>query len=179
MADTENDEARKALTRQKRYRLMWMDTRYEPGTVRAVAYDTEGRVAAETEVQTAGKPYALRLTPEEGTTLHAGSEDLCFVRVEVVDKQGRLCPNAAHEITFEVQGASARFRAAANGDATCLHQFHKPVMPAFSGQLTAIVEATEKSGEAKLVAKAKSLKSAKIAIKTVGLMHNAQCTMHN
>ena len=41
--ETENDEARRALARQKRYRLMWMDTRYEPGEVKAVAYDESAR----------------------------------------------------------------------------------------------------------------------------------------
>ena len=33
------------LKRQTRYRLMWMETVYEPGTVRVVAYDKETRTA--------------------------------------------------------------------------------------------------------------------------------------
>ena len=31
--------------RQQRYRLMWMDTKYEPGTVKVVAYDKDGHLA--------------------------------------------------------------------------------------------------------------------------------------
>ena len=34
-------------TYQNRYRLMWMDTRYEPGEVKVVAYDAAGNKAAE------------------------------------------------------------------------------------------------------------------------------------
>lgn len=33
------ETAQKNFERQKRYRLMWMDTRYEPGTIKVVAYD--------------------------------------------------------------------------------------------------------------------------------------------
>ena len=42
--------------RQKRYRLMWMDTKYEPGTVKVVAYNEKGDAVAEKEIHTAGKP---------------------------------------------------------------------------------------------------------------------------
>ncbi len=42
-----SSEAQKGLERQKRYRLMWMDTRYEPGTVKVVAYDNNGIAVAE------------------------------------------------------------------------------------------------------------------------------------
>ena len=35
--------------RQKRYRLMWMDTKYEPGTVKVVAYNEKGDAVAEKE----------------------------------------------------------------------------------------------------------------------------------
>jgi beta-galactosidase len=42
-------EAQKSFERQKRYRLMWMDTKYEPGTVKVVAYDEDGNAVAEKE----------------------------------------------------------------------------------------------------------------------------------
>ena len=58
------DAAQKSFERQKRYRLMWMDTRYEPGTVKVVAYDNEGKAVAEKEVHTAGKPHHLVLTAD-------------------------------------------------------------------------------------------------------------------
>jgi beta-galactosidase len=31
--------------------LMWMDVKYEPGTVKVVAYDTNGKVAEEKEIK--------------------------------------------------------------------------------------------------------------------------------
>ena len=36
---------------------MWMDTKYEPGEVKVVAYDKNGKAVAEKVVRTAGKPH--------------------------------------------------------------------------------------------------------------------------
>lgn len=159
---TIENSKQEGLERQRRYRLMWMDTRYEPGTVKVVAYDKDGNVAATKEMSTVGKPYALKLTLENDN-IRADGEDLAFVRVQVVDKNGNLCPDANQDISFTVSGAGT-YRASANGDPTCIVPFHTPKMPAFSGQLTTIVQAGKKTGVATLTAKAKGLKSASIKI---------------
>ena len=44
-------------TPQNRYRLMWMDVKYEPGTVKVVAFDSNGKIAAESEI----KPLEIRI----------------------------------------------------------------------------------------------------------------------
>ncbi|NOR34517.1 MAG: DUF4982 domain-containing protein [Bacteroidales bacterium] len=51
-------------TKQSRYRLMWMDVKYEPGTIKVVAYDNNGQAAAEKQIVTTGKPYRIILTPD-------------------------------------------------------------------------------------------------------------------
>lgn len=89
--------------RQKRYRLMWMDTKYEPGTVKVIAYDKDGNAVAEKEMKTAGKPYRIELTADRDKIM-ADGKDLSFVTVKIVDKDGNLCPTAANEITFKVKG---------------------------------------------------------------------------
>ena len=80
-----------------------------------------------------------------------------------VDKDGNLCPSDNRLVSFSVKGAG-RYRAAANGDATSLDLFHLPKMPAFSGQLTAIVQSTEQSGEIVFEAKAKGLQTGTILL---------------
>lgn len=147
----------------KRYRLMWYNTTYEPGELRVVAYDKDGNKAEEKSLHTAGKPHHLELVSRH-TELQADGKDLAYVTVRVVDKDGNLCPTDGREVKFKVKGAG-KFRAAANGDATCLNQFHLPQMPAFSGQLTAIVQAGESVGEIVLTATAKGVKSGKITIR--------------
>ena len=157
-------EAEKNFVRQQRYRLMWMDTRYEPGEVEVVAYDKEGNAVARRVMRTAGKPYRIVLEADR-STIKADGKDLSFITVKVVDKDGNLCPNAQHLVKYSVKGAGS-YRAGANGDPTSLELFHKPQMKLFNGMMTAIVQSSEKAGEITLTATAKGLKSAKIVVKT-------------
>ena len=112
--------------RQKRYRLMWMDTKYEPGTVKVVAYNEKGEAVAEKEIHTAGKPDHIELVADRNE-IKADGKDLSFVTVRVVDKEGNLCPDAQHLIKYSVKGAGT-YRAGANGDPTSLELFHVTVL---------------------------------------------------
>ena len=162
IADTENDESRKAFTRQKRYRLMWMNTVYEPGEVKVIAYDAQGKPAATQILRTAGKPHHLELTTDR-ETIKADGKDIAFVTVRVVDKDGNLIPDDARLLNFSVRGAGS-FRAAASGNPASLDAFHLPRHHAFSGQLVALLQAGEQRGTAELTVTAKGLPAAKIRI---------------
>lgn len=149
-------------SRMNRYRLMWNEVKYEPGEVKVIAYDANGKKVGEEKVVTAGKPYALRLKSAM-PQLSADGEDLAYITVEAVDKAGNPVPYANEMVHFKVNGAG-RYRAAANGDPTSLDLFHLPQMPLFSGACTAIIQAGENPGTVTLTATAKGLKSAKITI---------------
>ena len=155
-------QGKDSLALQRRYRLMWMDVPYEPGELKVVAYDASGKPAEEKIVRTAGKPHHLELVADR-TRLAADGKDLAYITVRVVDKDGNLCQSDNRLVSFSVKGAG-RYRAAANGDATSLDLFHLPKMPAFSGQLTAIVQSTEQSGEIVFEAKAKGLQTGTILL---------------
>ena len=159
---TENEESFKNFTRQKRYRLMWMDTKYEPGEVKVVAYNDAGEVAEEKVIRTAGKPHHLELVADR-TTLTADGRDIAFVTVRVVDKEGNLIPDDARLLNFRVTGA-ATFRAAASGNPASLDAFHLPRHHAFSGQLVTLVQSSEQSGEAVLHVSAKGLPTATLRL---------------
>lgn len=148
--------------RQQRYRLMWMDTVYEPGTVKVVAYDTEGNAVAEKEMHTAGKPYAIVLEADR-SQIKADGKDLSFVTVKVVDKNGNLCPMADNQIQFKVKGAGT-YCAGANGNPVSLESFQNPQMKVFNGMMTAIVAPTEEPGTITIEATSKGLKKATITI---------------
>lgn len=151
-----------SLALLRRFRLMWMDAIYEPGELRVVAYDADGKPAVEQTVRTAGKPYALKLEPSVDSLTPDG-EDLCYVTVSVVDRNGNICPSDDRLVKFKVDGA-ARYRAAANGDATSLDLFHLPQMHMFNGRCTAIIQSADTSGSATLTASAPGLKSARIIL---------------
>ena len=160
--DTENEDSQKAFTRQKRYRLMWMDTKYEPGEVKVVAYDEAGKAVATQTVRTAGRAHHLELSADR-TTISPDGKDISFVTVRVVDKDGNLVPDDGRLLNFKVTGAGS-FRAAASGNPASLDAFHLPRHHAFSGQLVALVQSAEHAGEAVLTVSAKGLPSASIRI---------------
>ena len=157
------EAAQKSFERQKRYRLMWMDTKYEPGTVKVVAYNENGKAVDEAEIHTAGKPHHIVLTADRDQ-LQADGKDLSFINVKIVDKDGNFCPNETRQIKFKVKGAGT-FRAVANGNSVSLESFQEPQMMLFSGQLTAIVQSAEEVGTITFEASAPGVKSAKLTLK--------------
>ena len=161
--NSSSKEARESFKRQRRYRLMWMNTVYEPGEVRVVAYDTQGKAVAEKTIRTAGKPFAIEAIADR-TQLEASGKDLSYITVRVVDKHGTLCPAASNKITVTVKGAGATYRAMANGDPTCLEIFHEPTMSAFGGMLMAIIRSNESAGDAEVTISSKGLKPAVLQI---------------
>ena len=84
-----------------------------------------------------------------------------LIKSTQTDKDGNLVPDAGQLVEFSVKGAGT-YKAAANGDATCLDLFHEPKMHLFNGQLTAIVATTDKPGTFTFTAKAKGVKAASV-----------------
>lgn len=149
----------------ERYRLMWNEVRYEPGEIRVVAYDAEGRQAAEQIIHTAGKAHRLVATPNR-TRLAATGDELLYVTVTVEDRNGNPVPTDTREVSFRVEGAGT-FEATANGDPTCTMPFQEPRMKLFSGAATAIVRSARTSGTMKFTVSAPGVKSATVEIPVV------------
>lgn len=152
-----------AKTVEERYRLMWNDVVYEPGTLKVVAYDAAGNKADSLTVKTAGKPHHLVIEPSFTETLAADGKDIGYYLVKAVDKEGNLCPHFSGQVELEAKGAAC-FKAVANGDATSLELFHLPRMHAFGGQLMMLVQAGSQAGTAQLRAKAKGLRPATLSV---------------
>ena len=146
----------------ERYRLMWDHVIYQPGSLKVVAFDSDGNPVAEKNMYTAGSPYKIVLKSDK-QGLNADGKDLAYVTVSVVDKNGIPCPTATNQLMFEVSGAG-KFRAVCNGDATSLELFHVPTMRMFSGKLVVTVQATDETGKALLTVRGKGLKPANIMI---------------
>jgi beta-galactosidase len=152
-------------TTQNRYRLMWMDVQYEPGTLKVVAFDDKGRPVASREVHTAGKPYQLVLEADRNAVA-ADGEDLAFVTVSVVDEAGRPCPTAVNQLEFTVTGEGI-YKAACNGNPTSLELFHLPTMKLFSGKLVVLLQSTQAAGAMELTVNGQNLQPGTIRIKTI------------
>ena len=143
---------------QNRYRLMWDDVEYEPGTLKVIAFNDDGYPVAEKEVKTAGEPHQIILKPDVNT-IKANGEDIAFVTVSVVDQHGIPCPTATNQLKFKVDGEGS-YRAACNGDPTSLELFHLPTMKLFSGKLVVLLQSTEQPGEINLTVSGENLNPA-------------------
>ena len=141
---------------------MWMDTKYEPGEVKVVAYDKEGRPAAEKIIKTAGKPHHLVAIPHRNI-LTADGDDLCYITIQVADKDGNLVPTDSRRVKYKVAGAGT-FEATANGDPTSLLPFQNKEMDLFSGAATAILRSSNQKGVITFTASAKGVKPATVTI---------------
>ena len=133
--------------RLDRYRLRWNEVKYEPGEVKVVVYDANGQAAGEKFIRTAGKPAALKTDVwTQAPNLKSDGQDLAFVTVSLVDKNGTLIPDATDQLDFEVSGAGT-FKAVCNGDATSLEVFTEPTMKLFAGQLVVVCRAGKQKGQ--------------------------------
>ncbi|HUT63853.1 MAG TPA: DUF4982 domain-containing protein, partial [Anaerolineae bacterium] len=139
-----------------RYRLRWEDVIYEPGTLTAVAYKN-GKKIGETSMSTAGDPAQIKLTPDR-TTIKADGYDLSYILVDIVDKDGTLCPLADNIINFMIEGP-AEISAVGNGNPLSLEPFQANSRKLFYGKAMLILRSIEKqSGEVSITAHAEGLK---------------------
>lgn len=149
------------------FHVMWR-VKFEPGVVKAVSRK-EGKVVAEQEIRTAGEPAQIRLTPDR-STIQADGKDLSFVTVEIVDKDGNLCPNAENDVTFAVEGAGF-IAGVDNGSPISMEKFKDNHRKAFYGKCLVVVQNNGADGNIKLTATAEGLGKTVQGIKTTKTSH--------
>ena len=129
---------------------------YAEGTLRAEAGGMD------TKLQTAGQPASLRLTADK-QRLMADGQDLLFVTIEVVDAQGRLCPNASTQLSLRLSGA-AELLALGNADIKDEDPYFDATHKTWKGRALAVVRAGQKSGRIMLTVEASGLPKSTLRI---------------
>lgn len=157
-----NGESQGVRTKGKDdFHVVWR-VKYEPGVVKVVSRK-DGKAVLEKEIHTAGEPAQIRLTADRNE-IKSDGRDLSFVTVEVLDKDGNLCPNADNQIMFDVQGAGF-IAGVDNGSPVSMEKFKADHRKAFYGKCLVVVQSDGKSGGIKLTATSEGLKTAVTAIK--------------
>lgn len=149
---------RKADSHQ--FHVMWQ-VEFQPGEIKVVARK-DGKDVRSKTVRTAGAPYAIRLTPDRAT-IDSDGKSLCFVTVEVTDKDGNLCPLATNQIFFDIDG-EAVIAGVDNGCQTSLERFKANNRKAFFGKCLVVLQSTKKAGDITLTAKSAGLEKAVLSI---------------
>lgn len=125
----------------------------------------ENGVVKETRIlASASEPVAIRLNAEN-VEMKANGEDLSFVQVEVIDKNGRLCPNASVELEATVSG-QATLAAMGNADIKDTDSYVDNRHKTWKGRALVVVRSTHNKGKAQLVIKAHNIKGSSIVLHT-------------
>ncbi|MBR4272487.1 MAG: DUF4982 domain-containing protein [Bacteroidales bacterium] len=139
----------KKVSRETEFKAVFT-VNYTPGTLRAEAGGKSVTLA------TAGEPAKLRLTTDR-KTIKSGGQDLAFITVEVLDKAGNVCPEAAIPCNVTVAGG-ATLMAAASADLKDTEPYTTPRVTTWKGRAIIVIRSGNKAGTAKV-----SVKGGKLA----------------
>ncbi len=141
--------------------LVW-NVPYTPGTLEAVARNN-GKIVCQDEIQTAGSPVKIVLTPDRNE-ISADGEDLSYVKIEIVDNEGRVCPNADNLVKFRIEGDG--FIAGVDNGNPISHEYFKAgERKAFHGLCLAVIQSKRERGAIRLSTKSEGLQTADVLIK--------------
>lgn len=141
------------------YYCAW-DTMYQPGKIEAVAY-VNGQEVGRYELETAGKPL-LRATAET-CSLRSGSNDLCYVNIELVDENGVLNTASDTDVTVRLEGAGV-LQGSGSGNPKHEENYFDTTHRTFFGRMLAVIRAGDQVGVAKLIASADGMDSVEVQI---------------
>ena len=146
----------KKVSRETQFKAVFT-VNYEPGVLKAVS------TSSTSLLQTAGEPAKLRLTPDK-KIMTADGQDLTFVTIEVVDKDGRVCPDAVIPCEAFVKG-QATLLSFASADLKDTEPYTTPRVKTWKGRALLVVRSTHKKGNTQISIKS-SLPTASLTIKT-------------
>jgi len=150
----------KELCETEALHLLWK-VPYSPGILKAVAKNNGETVCTE-EVQTAGIPAKIMLTPDRAE-ISADGEDLSYVKVEIVDQEGRICPNADNLVKFKIKGGGI-IAGVDNGNPISHEFFKASERKAFHGLCLVVIQSKPEPGAIRLSAESEELQAADLLI---------------
>ena len=131
---------------------------YEAGTLRAEAGGKSVTLA------TAGEPARLRLTADR-QVITADGQDLAYVAVEVLDSEGRICPDAAIPCEAIVKG-QGQLLSFASADLKDREPYTTPRVTTWKGRAMLVVRSSKAKGKALVTVKS-ALPAATLTIQSV------------
>ena len=143
--------------------LVW-DVPYEPGILKAVGRKG-GKIVLEQEIRTTGKAVAIRLTADKNE-IKTAAKDVAHVKVEVIDENGFVVPDANNliELATAGEGKLIGFDNGKPNDATSMKSGRRTV---FNGLALAVIQSTDKQGSIRVKATSPGLADGIIEINSI------------
>ena len=134
---------------------------YAAGSLKAIAKNNRKIVCVD-EVQTAGAPARIVLTPDR-IKINADGDDLSNIKIEIVDKDGYVCPNADNLVKFKIEGEGV-IAGVGNGNPVSHEYFKANERKAFHGLCLAVIQSERERGTIHLSAESEGLQAAEVLI---------------
>ncbi|HLN55803.1 MAG TPA: glycoside hydrolase family 2 TIM barrel-domain containing protein [Bacteroidales bacterium] len=134
---------RKKTGRETEFIARW-NVPYKEGLLAARGYKGKEQVAL-SELQTAGKPSSLKLWADR-QNIKAGGQDLSYVTVELLDKDGFRNPIANVPVKFSLEGPGI-IQAVGSSNPIGTESFTKPWRNTYQGRCLVIIRSAKEAGE--------------------------------
>lgn len=137
-------------------------SRYQPGTLEAVALDRTGHETGRSLLITGGDETLISLKPEKAR-LRANGQDLCFIPVTLTDKNGTCKPAKDVRIHVDVEGPGVL---QGLGSALCKTDevFHESYHDTYYGRALAVVRTGYQAGRIRVTVSAEGFATQVIEI---------------
>lgn len=140
-------------------------TKYRKGEIKAVGYDADGNKVCEHVRHSFGDAAKIVLKPDR-TTMFANGDDMIFVEVSTVDKDGYPVENDRSRINVEVSGAG-RLVGMDNGDSSDYEQYKTNSRRLFGGKLVIMIAAKTDAGDITLKVSSPALPSEVLNLRAI------------
>jgi len=140
--------------------LMW-DVPFEAGEIKAVGR-MGGKVIVEEKVITTGLPAAIRLSVDR-SIIDADNRDVAHVKMEVVDDNGNVVPDADELIKLATEGVGSLI-GFDNGNPTDHSSMKSHERKTFNGLALAVVQSGNMAGSIKIHASSLNIKGSSVEI---------------
>ena len=153
----------KATTNEQEYKATFT-VPYSPGVLKAVAMENDNEIES-TMLKTSGDAATIKLTADR-KEIAADGQDLCYVTIEITDKDGVLQPCAANRLHFNIEGPGV-IAGIDNADLKDYDQYAGNTRKAWHGRALVVIKSTHSTGDIKLTVTSPGLLEAALNIKTI------------
>jgi beta-galactosidase len=154
------EEARKEINESNKLTAIF-NIPYESGEISAIGYK-DGLPVDTVSLRTSGDPSQIRLIADRDT-IDANRNDLSYVTVEILDKDGKRIPDAVIQLEFIISG-DGEIAGVGNANPKDMKSFQSKVSSTFRGRCLVILRPTGEMGKIILTAKSKNLLEGNIQI---------------
>jgi beta-galactosidase len=153
---------KKTTDRSTEYIAIWQ-VPYETGILKAVGYSGKKKMS-EAELHTAGEESRIKLTADR-IKIKSDGQDLSYITVDLIDKEGITNPKAENEVSFEINGPGS-IAGVGNANPTSTESFQRMKRSVWHGKCLLVIKSEKTPGKIIIKAVSPGLQTAILEIES-------------